>query len=161
MGMIGYYYKTDEDTLQKIQEGSVGSIVFSEEREQNLLDMDKTWHAIHFILTGCAYDVDEEIVLSSLVLGGTPVGEDMGYGPVRLITKEEVVQLVEALKEWDEKAFRENFNVEDMIANKIYPVMDNEDEEDFFTYVWGYFVELKEFFLEAAEEGLNILAFIA
>ena len=162
MGMIGYYYKTDEETLQKIQERSVGSIVFSEESEQNLLDIDKTWHAIHFTLTGCAYDGAEDNILSNLVLGGTPISEeDMGYGSARLIMKEEVAQLAEALKEWDEKAFREKFNVEDMIDNQIYPVMYNEDEEEFFTYVWEYFVEVKKFFQEAAEEGQNVLTFLA
>lgn len=97
-----------------------------------------------------------------MVLGGEPVNEeDMGYGPARLITREETAQMAEALKKWDKTAFREKFHVTEMLENDIYPVMSGEDEEAFFTYVWAYFTEVKEFFQKAAEEEQSVLTFLA
>ncbi|MDE7479201.1 MAG: YfbM family protein [Lachnospiraceae bacterium] len=162
MGMTCYYLRANEETIQRIQEGSVGDIAFDEEGEQNLLDIDKAWHAIHFILTGCVYDVDEDDILSQLVLGGIPVSEeDMGYGPARLIGKETVAQLAEALKEWNEETFRENFDMKAMKDNDIYPMMSDEDDEMFYTYVWENFAEVKKYFQEAAEKGESIITFLA
>ena len=85
----------------------------------------------------------------------------MGYGPARLIPAETVKLLHEALKPWDEGFFRENFHMQDMIDNEIYPVMSDEDEADFFEYVWANFDELKKFFEEAANAGENVIAFLA
>lgn len=162
MGMTCYYFRTDEDTIQKIREGNM-EIIYEEENRDNLLDIDKSWHAIHFTLTGQAYGSEEDDILSNLVLGGKPVnGEDMGYGPARLLTKEETTQLSEALKEWDKTAFREKFHMTDMLENDIYPLMSGEDdEEDFFTYVWACFDAVKEFFQQAAEAKQCVLTFIA
>lgn len=161
MGMTCYYFRTDEDTIQKIREGNM-DIIYEEENKDNLLDIDKSWHAIHFTLTGCAYDGEEDDPLSYLVFGGEPVNEeDMGYGPARLFPKEKTAQLSEALKQWDKTAFRKKFNVADMFEHDIYPVMSGEDDADFFTYVWACFDAVKEFFQKAAEESQSVLTFIA
>ena len=161
MGMTCYYFRTDEDTIWKIREGNMG-IIYEEENKDNLLDIDKSWHAIHFTLTGCAYGGEEDDILSNLVFGGEPVNEeDMGYGPARLFTKEKTALLSEALKKWDKTAFCKNFNVADMLEHDIYPVMSGEDDVDFFTYVWACFDAVKEFFQKAAEEGQSVLTFIA
>jgi len=48
-----------------------------------------------------------------------------------------------------------------MVENEIYSVVDGEDEEKFFTGIWAGFKEVKKFFQEAAEEGENIVTFIA
>ena len=52
MSMIGYFYQADDATVQKLREGSDAEFIFEEENEDNMLDIDKAWHAIHFILTG-------------------------------------------------------------------------------------------------------------
>lgn len=160
MGMTCYYFRTDEDAIWKIREGNMDFIY--EENKENLLDIDKSWHAIHFTLTGCAYGGEEGDILSNLVFGGEPINEkDMGCGPARLFTKEKTAQLSEALKKWDKTAFCKNFNVADMLEHDIYPVMSGEDDADFFTYVWTCFDALKEFFQKAAEERQSVLTFIS
>lgn len=162
MSMIGYYFRTNEDTILKMQEGSVGDVVFHEENRASLLDVDKAWHAIHFTLTGSAYGGEEGDILKELVLGGIPISEeDMGYGPARLISKEETAQIAAALKNWDETVFRDNFHIADMVANDIYPVMSDEEDEEFFQYVWEGFKEVRDFFEKAVEEGQCMLTFIA
>lgn len=163
MGMIGYYFRADENMMKKIREESVGAVVFNENHGKYLIDIDKTWHAIHYILTGTPYEMEDDEDVSHLILGGVPVSdEDMGYGPARLFTKEQVVLLNNALKEWDETLFRQNFDMEGMFEEEIYPLIEGQDnEEEFFSYIWPYFVCIKEFFQKAAEEEQYVLTFIA
>lgn len=162
MSMIGYYLRADKDTVNKVRGGDACGYLFSEEIEQKLICIDKAWHTIHYVVTGCVWDIPDDNVLGQMVLGGEPVSdEDTGYGPIRLIPAETVKQISEALAQWDEDFFRENFHMQDMADNEIYPVMPDEDDEEFFTYVWESFDELKKCYQEAAKAGDGIIAFIA
>lgn len=161
MGMIGYYYQADDITVHKLKKGESAGFVFEPENEHNLCCIDKAWHAIHYTLTGEVWEIPEDNILGQLVLGGAPVNdEDMGYGPMRLLDKDIVSQIADALAEWDETAFREKFNLKEMVENEIYPIMDNENEEQFFEYVWANMDALKEFIKDAAQNNQNILTFL-
>src|SRR5713226_7783659 len=60
------------------------------------LVLKKAWHAIHFVLTGSPLGGDEP--LNFLVSEGTPVGEvDVGYGPARVLSSQQVQALATAL----------------------------------------------------------------
>src|SRR3984893_16188100 len=77
----------------------------AEGRERVVLN--KAWHAIHFALTGSRLGGEEP--LNFLVSEGTPVGEvDVGFGPARVLTSQQVHQLAAALAtiEPDEVAAR-------------------------------------------------------
>ena len=162
MSMIGYYLDADADTVLKLQEGNAAGLLFGESNEDNLVCIDKAWHAIHYIVTGCVWDIPDDNILGQLILGGEPVSdEDMGYGPARLIPAETVSQIDKALEPWDENRFRENFHMQDMIDNEIYPVMSDENEADFFEYIWASFDELKKFFSKTAAAGKNVITFLA
>lgn len=162
MGMICYYFKTDGENVQKMRNGNASGVLFQREEEENALCIDKAWHAIHFVLTGNKFGGEEENFLENLVFGGLPINEeDLGYGPARLIGKETVEQLAEALACWDKSAFREHFHMKSLMENDIYPVMENEDEDGFFTYIWENFAALKDFIQQAAREGLYVLTYIA
>ena len=161
MSMIGYFLKADDELVEKMTQGDLGEIIFDDAYSENMIDVDKTWHAIHFILSGNAYESDDNNVLSQLVLGGSPVNEeDLGYGPALLLNKNLVAQIAEALNTWDEALFRKKFDFNNMITNEIYPIIDGEDENDFYTYVWEYFSSLKTFIAEAAKERQNVITFI-
>jgi hypothetical protein len=59
--------------------------------------LNKAWHAIHFALTGSRLGGEQP--LNFLVDEGTPVGEvDVGYGPARVLTSQQVRQLAGALE---------------------------------------------------------------
>lgn len=157
--MIQYYFRADDAKVREIQEGV--SILHISSDDDKMLDIDKAWHAIHFILTGEAWEFDEDNFLTQLVLGGKPVNDDdMGYGPARLLTKDIVAPLADALGQWEEDVFREKFDLKAMIENNVYPVMDDEDEEQFFEYVWFYFREVKKFFRQAADQGENVISVV-
>jgi hypothetical protein len=59
--------------------------------------LNKAWHAIHFALTGSRLGGEQP--LNFLVDEGTPVGEvDVGYGPARVLTSQQVRLLASALE---------------------------------------------------------------
>ena len=165
MSMIGNYYMTDRETVEKIQAGelAVEDLIYGEDDnvdEECLLDIDKTWYAIHFTLTGEIDEADESI-LTKVVFSANPINdEDVGYGPVSLIGEEEVKEIDKELKNISQADFRSKFNLKDMIENEIYPVMEGEDESEFFEYVWVHFEALKNFFSKAASQNKCILFYI-
>lgn len=46
-----------------------------------MLDLDKSWHALHYCITGHVW---AEAAPGNIILGGQEFGEDIGYGPPRL-----------------------------------------------------------------------------
>src|ERR1700730_12584663 len=90
----------------------------ADDRERVILN--KAWHAIHFALTGSR--LGGEAPLNFLVSEGTPVGEvDVGFGPARVLTSQQVGQIAAALApiEPDEVARRIDLGTFDQEA--IYP----------------------------------------
>ena len=59
----------------------------SEERltlPKRYVDLDKSWHAIHFLL--CSSIEPDGTPVGAAILGGDPFGPDLSYGPVRVIS---------------------------------------------------------------------------
>src|SRR5271163_2074263 len=52
------------------------------------LTLEKSWHCLHYLLTGTAWETGT--VLGKTILGGTEIGPDMGYGPARYLVPNEV-----------------------------------------------------------------------
>jgi hypothetical protein len=53
------------------------------------LDLGKSWHAIHYLLTGTGWEIGEGAA-GAAILGGDEIGEDGGYGPARVLDPESV-----------------------------------------------------------------------
>jgi len=84
------------------------------------LGLGKTWHAIHFGLTGSR--LGGEAPLNFLVSEGTPVGEvDVGYGPARVLTSQQVRTLAAALVHLDASTFGTRLDPGALDAERIYP----------------------------------------
>ncbi|WP_236874629.1 YfbM family protein, partial [Clostridioides difficile] len=162
MGMIGCYTKISEENVFKLQqaEENLQDFVFEDANENSTINIDKAWHAIHFTLTGCPFGGDDDNIFSKLVLSGNILMEIDGEFPVMLITANDVKKLSKAMNSLEEQAFRKRFNINEMLENNIYPVMNDESEDDFFEYVWANLIELKKFIQEASNDGLAVIFFI-
>ena len=44
----------------------MSDVVFDETNSKYLLDIDKTWHAIHYTLTGTQYEIEDDIQVNML-----------------------------------------------------------------------------------------------
>ncbi len=159
MGMIGFYKIANEEEINKLKSGEISSSEFIYDDMDNVVDIDKAWHAIHFTLTGELGGRDDNDPLSMVVLGGIPINnEDLGCGPLTYYTKEEVSISNEELKKLNEEEFRSRFSLEAMVEEGIYPVVCGQDtEEEFFNYIWENFKVVKCIFNKASEEGKCIV----
>ena len=52
------------------------------------------------------------------------------------------------------------FSVSDMLDQNIYPVTEEENEDEFFDYVWSYLSDMKDFFDDAAAEGQAVIFYM-
>ena len=118
------------------------------------LDVDKSWHGLHFLLTGTAWDVVEGA--GEAILGGEEIGEDNGYGPARLISAETVGAVAAALDAVDMTMLRARFDPRAMAAADIYPEIWN-GSDVFDSYLAPNFAALREFYRTAATNGQAVL----
>ncbi len=123
------------------------------------LDVDKTWHAIHFLL--CGHPLQGELPLNFIMAGGSPVGDiDVGYGPSRAFTSAEVVPIAQALESITSDQLRSKFDSKAFFDNNIYPeIWDEPIEECLDSYVLSYFDDLKAFVLKAREDGKGLIVY--
>lgn len=125
------------------------------------IDLDKSWHAIHFLLTGSDWDGD--FPRGFLVSCGEPVGDvDVGYGPARSFTPDQVKEISAYLGQLDHSQLREKFTPEKMEEMAIYPSIwtRDEDPDGIFEYLEDGFDRMEKFIRETAEGDFALLIYI-
>jgi hypothetical protein len=84
------------------------------------VDLGKTWHAIHFALTGSRLGGDAP--LNFLLAEGTAIGDvDVGYGPARALTSAQVRELAQALVNIDADELSKRLDLAALDGESIYP----------------------------------------
>ena len=164
MGTAGNYFRMSESTVADIRSGrhELTDFMYDRAYEDSILEVDNAWHAIQFTLNGTAFGGDDDNIFSRLVLSGNKLREDdEDEFSAMLIESQDVKELSAALRALSEEEFRERFHVDEMLENEIYPVTEDDDEEDFFEYVWDHVEEMKEFFEEAAAEGQAVVFYMS
>ena len=166
MSMIGNLLRVSNSELESylMNSGLLEERVYSEDEVQDscLLDLDKAWESIYFLLTGCTSSDFEnaEPPISLILFNGALIDEnqDMGYGPATYVSPEQVKEILEALPDLDKEQLRARF---DSLKSKdavLYPF--NPDSEDMFDYVLDYYKEMFNFYKLAAENDQAIISFI-
>lgn len=160
MGMTGYFLAAAPEEIQQVQRGDLPVSRLIYRPNQKKLDVDKTWHAIHYLLSNKLAKDDEDILCR--VVFSRPVSqEDLGMGPATFLTSDEVQQAAESLSQIQMEQFRQMFDLKEMLREEIYPVMENDVEEEFFPYVWDGFQSLQVFFQQAAGEEKCVLFYLS
>jgi hypothetical protein len=125
------------------------------------LDVDKAWHGIHFLLTGTAWQ--GSFPLNFIVSGGREIGDvDVGYGPARGLTSEDVRKLDAALEPLTSEEMKRRFDPEQMTRLQIYPEIWDRDpeEDDSLGYLLEYYTDLRDFVRRTAERGHGLVVYL-
>src|SRR5262245_49739364 len=103
MSMIGNYRRLSLSELSQLltTPESISDFLYSETQESastdRELDIDKVWHAIHFLLCGSTWE--GSYPLACVVMGGETIGTvDVGYGPTRYLMPQQVNDVANALE---------------------------------------------------------------
>lgn len=125
-------------------------------------DLEKSWHGIHYLLTGTAWEGDPP--LNFLVLGGRVVGDiDVGYGPAHALTAAETRSASDALGRLSDEELRGHFDPTAMMKQKIYPeIWDRDpDEDDTLGYLMENVAALREFLTQVVARGQGLVVYIS
>jgi hypothetical protein len=115
------------------------------EGEGEIGDLDKSWHGIHYLLTGSSDGTG--VPLDFLVAGGADVGDDdVGYGPMRVFTPAETRQIAAALAAVSDDELRSRFDGHAMMRANIYPEIWDRDpaDDDTLGYLMAYVTTMRE-----------------
>jgi hypothetical protein len=160
MGMICYVRATNEaerkslaDDPEQIEE----LVDFG--THSGALSLEKSWHGLHYLLTGTAEEGKEP--LGFLVAGGEEIGEDLGYGPARMLDAQKVKELNRALALISDAELDRRFDLEALADNQVYPFIWDESREDLLQEYLGYFHQLKQYVDQTGRQNNGLLVLLA
>jgi hypothetical protein len=127
--------------------------------EGAMLDLDKAWPGIHFLLTGAAGTGEKP--LDFLVCGGSPIGKD--EDGLLAIGADDIRAIAQALAAFDRDALLHRYQPARMRELGIVPPDRWQDVdvpemfEDDFNWLFEYFEPLQAFLTDAVANGLGVV----
>ena len=118
------------------------------------LNLEKSWHVLHYLLTGKAEEAPPP--LGDAILGGQEIGDDLGYGAARFLTPQQVREVAAALTSISKVDLSDRFDLKAMMAANIYPARDSSE----LALAQGYFEQLSHYYAEAATSGNAMLLWV-
>jgi hypothetical protein len=140
------------ESQQKVLKPLREAGAFGEERD--VLNLQKSFHTLHYLLTGSALPVDSP--LGRAILGGQELGPDLGYGPARLLTPDQVREIAESLTHVTEEDLARRFDLSAMMTAEIYACRDSGELE----LAQEYLPQVQLFYTEAASNDRAMLLYI-
>jgi len=167
MGIIANYQYLSNENLNEMKHfNGEEDEIFEEVEDWNeeaeiLLDIDKMWDVLHFVLTGvsslepiCGNPLSEAVVgVTSL----EDVSEFTAY-----IEKDRIADIISALENFDIDAALESFSMEACKKAELYPdIWDYDDEEeDIKKVICDCFHEMIDFYKQILEANGNVMVMI-
>ena len=167
MGIIANYQYLSDANLQELKSFyAEEDDIFEEVEDWNdeaeiLLDIDKMWDALHFVLTGvsCSEPIENN-ALSEAVVGVFSIDGIEEY--ISYIEKSRIKDIVFALDNFDIEKALETFSMEECKEAELYPNIwgYEEETEEIKEEIMDYFQDMKDFYKQVLEEDGNVLVTI-
>lgn len=163
MGMIANYRYINDQYLHQMKSFNAEQDDRFEivEEEELLLDIDKMWDVLHFVLTGVGTsNPSENNPLSVAVLGVTPLENVTEY--IAYTEKAKVVEICSALENFDIEEAMAHFSMQACKNADLYPdIWDYDDEEEEIEEeICEYFQAMKDFYQKILEINGNVMVTI-
>lgn len=122
------------------------------------IDVDTAWHALHFLLSGSREPGDKPL---AFILGGTPVGDDLGDGPARVFASTDVRRIAAALALVNVDTLRSRFDPAVLQQQQIYPATWNAPgKASSFEAIAEAFDALKDFVTTTAQAEAGMILYL-
>ncbi len=120
------------------------------------VDLGKAWHCLHYLLTGEPWG--GELPAAYLLSGGTQLGEiDVGYGPARALSPDQVVEFHQHLRTLSEADLSERFDPAEMERAEIYGAARSKEE---LPHLWAHLEALRDLLGDAASAGDGAIIYL-
>ncbi|MFD2554786.1 YfbM family protein [Sphingobacterium tabacisoli] len=167
MGMIQYYLRVDQKLLESFLQDSKAlvDVVYSKKESDDyaLLDLDKAWEGIFYLVTGSslADAFTNELPQLPLLFGPSQIDPelDMGYGPATFTTPEQTKEMYNIIKDLSRDELTSRFDSDKMFEQDLYP--DIWDDENALEYLLDFFEDLKGFYKDAVENNQAMVMYLS
>ena len=164
MGMCARFVSVSPADIQGLREQPDELVAFLYQDDDaagapESIDVDKAWHGLHYLFNGNAHGGSGP--LADAILGGEEIGEEMDYGPARLLVPATVAAIAQALNTLDPEELKRRYDPQDMEAKQIYPDIWVSEGDHAFDYLLGYAGTMKAYFSRAAARGDAVITWIA
>ncbi|ACU60454.1 YfbM family protein [Chitinophaga pinensis] len=131
----------------------------AEEEDPAMVNLDKSWEGILFLLTGKGLQHNDH-PMQKVFFSGQNIDDDMdiGYGPAEYLTPEQVKETYAELCAITEEELTARFDPARMLELHIYPEI--WEEEGIVYYLLAFFNELRTFYAKAAENNEAVITAI-
>ena len=125
--------------------------------KDEVLDLHKSWHGLHWLMCQSVWEGPEPY--RSAIFGGEEIGDDVGYGPPRLMEPAQVERVARALSALSAAQLMKRYDGRAMAREEIYPGNFDEDGS------WKRdlrrdYERLQKFYQETAAQGGGLLSWI-
>ena len=167
MGMIANYQYLSENELSQIkryscqEEDLLDLVEDYPEGNDTLIDIDKMWDALLFVMTGfSSSEFMDDDPLREAVLGVTPLENVSEY--ISYTEHSKIAEIVQDLENFDMDRALADFSMEACKKADLYPdIWDYlEEEEEIKDDISICFVKMKEFYKEILKLNGNVLVTI-
>ena len=167
MGMIANYQYLADNVLEQIKDLSNqedGLLDFAEDSADShdiLIDIDKMWDALLFVMTGfSSSEFMDDDPLREAVLGVTPLENVSEY--ISYTEHSKIAEIVQALENFDMDRALADFSMEACKKTELYPdIWDYlEEEEEIKDDIRTSFVKMKDFYKKILDLKGNVLVTI-
>jgi len=135
-------------------EGVPGHETEESDREDEGLWLGKTWHLLHFLITGDPES--KRYPLAYAVMAGHSLHES--WPELTYVAQEEVRDIADALVGLSEEDLRSNAVSERILTAEIYRHSGRVDEDDF-EYTLDLFCRLRAYYQDASRNGNSMLRY--
>lgn len=166
--MIGNFYRVSNEKLATYLEDSslLDEDISAEDFEGNdpdLIDIDKSWDGILYLLTGNTLDSLEEAdpLLASVIIGRQVIDEtqEMGYGPANYNDQAQVKEIAAVVAGIPGAVLKAAFDSFKMTELEIYP--GRWDDPGAFEYIETYYEQLRAFYITAAKNQQAVITYVS
>ena len=120
------------------------------------ISLDKAWHGVHYLLCGKAEPGTD--LASQAIMGGTDVGDDLGYGPARYFEADEVAAIARELSRPNlEAEMMARWDPDQMVQLGIYPAGFEPDDDK---WLMDAFRKLRQFYVDASAAKMAVVTCI-
>ncbi len=127
--------------------------LLSETNSARMLDIGKAWGGLDFLIT-----LSNNVAPRSWVIfGRKEVGENIGYGPARLLSPSDVKEVAKLLKEETPEKLASRYDPQEMDRQKVYPRTWVRDGKQRLDWLLEYYRQLVLFYENAAKNGQGVM----
>lgn len=166
MGMIACYQMVDAEVLNDLQDKDADNLFEAieelQEEDEAVLDIDKMWDGLHFLLTGVSATTPfEGDALSEAVVGVKMFCDEEDADYIAYTFPERIAAIVAALEDFDIEKAMEDFQPKVFAQKDIYPnIWMHEDKEGLQEELEEIFQAVKHFYDTAAKQGKGVVVSI-